>query len=203
MPRPRAVLFDMDGTITQPLLDFPRIRREMGLDDEPILEAMARLDPSRRAQCEHILLRHEDHAAENSRLNDGCRELLDWLHAHAIGTALITRNSRRSVERVLAKHGLRFDVLLSRDDAPAKPSPEPLWLALKELAARRSSTTPWHPREAWMVGDGHHDIEAGLSAGVATVWLSHGKPRPFDAKPWQSVPDLRTLLELLRSTQVG
>ena len=38
----KAVIFDLDGTITQPCLDFSLIRREMGMQDnpEPILEAM-------------------------------------------------------------------------------------------------------------------------------------------------------------------
>lgn len=198
LPRPRALLLDMDGTITQPLLDFPLIRREMGIGEQPILETMALLPPERRAECEAILLRHEDHAAEHSRLNPGCAELLDWLRDHAIPTALVTRNSRRSVERVLARHGLRFDVLLTRDDAPPKPSPLPLWLALRRLAALRSSAA--RPGEAWMVGDGHHDIEAGLAAGMPTIWISHGKPRAFAAAPWRALPDLPALLDLLRST---
>jgi FMN phosphatase YigB (HAD superfamily) len=49
-----------------------------------------------------------------------------------------------------------------------------------------------------MVGDGHHDIEAGIAAGMPTVWVSHGQPRRFAAEPWQTVPDLPGLLDLLR-----
>ena len=40
---PRAVLFDMDGTLTEPMLDFPRIKAEMGIGDRPILEALAEM----------------------------------------------------------------------------------------------------------------------------------------------------------------
>src|SRR5689334_12399618 len=94
---PRAILFDMDGTLTEPMLDFPKIKAEMGIGARPILEALAEMSPHLRAQAEAVLLRHEDHAAENSTLNPGCRELLDHLTGHSIPTALITRNSRRSV----------------------------------------------------------------------------------------------------------
>ena len=75
---PTAVLLDMDGTLTEPMLDFPRIKADMGIGDRPILEALAELDAAARSAAEAALLRHEDRAAENSTLNPGCRELLDW-----------------------------------------------------------------------------------------------------------------------------
>ena len=40
---PKAILFDMDGTLTAPMLDFPRIKAEMGIGERPILEALAEL----------------------------------------------------------------------------------------------------------------------------------------------------------------
>ena len=30
MPSPRAVIFDLDGTLTEPVLDFDAIRAEIG-----------------------------------------------------------------------------------------------------------------------------------------------------------------------------
>jgi phosphoglycolate phosphatase-like HAD superfamily hydrolase len=48
-----------------------------------------------------------------------------WLRENAMPTALITRNSRASVNVVLAKHGLVFDVVMSREDGKFKPDPEP------------------------------------------------------------------------------
>src|SRR5207244_555853 len=92
--RPRAVLFDMDGTLTRPMLDFPRIKSEMGIGQRPILEALAELDAAARRAAEAVLLRHEEEAAAGSSLNEGCRDVLGWLAARNIPTALITRNSR-------------------------------------------------------------------------------------------------------------
>src|SRR6478672_3520129 len=86
---PRAILFDMDGTLTEPMLDFPRIKAEMGIGARPILEALAEMSPEARAPAEAVLLRHEDHAAGNSTLNPGCRELLHHLREMSIATALI------------------------------------------------------------------------------------------------------------------
>lgn len=190
--QPRALLLDMDGTLTRPTLDFAAIRAEMGIGDQPILEAMATLPPRQRARAEAVLAAHEERAAVASELNDGCASVLGWCAARGVPTALITRNSRWSVDVFLRRHGLRFDLTLSRDDGLLKPDAAPV-----RHACRRFGVAA---REAWMVGDGVHDVEAGLSAGAATVWISHGRPRPFAPEPWRTVAGLGDLLALLGPT---
>ncbi|MCK5272001.1 MAG: hypothetical protein KAJ52_05470, partial [Sedimentisphaerales bacterium] len=61
-----AVIFDLDGTLTQPYLDFDQIRSEIGNIDGPILEAMEQMPPPQRRKALEILHRHEQEAAENS-----------------------------------------------------------------------------------------------------------------------------------------
>ena len=188
--RPKAILFDMDGTLTEPMLDFPRIKAEMGIGALPILEALAEMAPAERRAAETILLRHEERAAALSTLNPGCRELLACLRDRGIRTALITRNSLLSVQTVVKRHELPISVLISRDDGPFKPDPHPLRLACRQLDVSES--------DAWMVGDGQYDVEAGLAADVKTVWVSHRRERPFTAEPWQVAADLFAVTELVR-----
>jgi HAD superfamily hydrolase (TIGR01549 family) len=188
--RPRALLFDMDGTLTEPMLDFPRIKAEMGIGDRPILEALAEMDARRRDAAEAVLLRHEQHAAEHSTLNPGCRELLDWLEANSIQSALITRNSRASAQTVLARHRLSFEAMVTREDPPYKPNPYPLRLACQRLGLKEP--------DVWMVGDGVFDVQAGIAAGIRTVWVTQGRSREFAAKPWKEVHGLVDLHQLLR-----
>ncbi len=190
---PKAILFDMDGTLTRPMLDFPRIKQEMGIGSRAILEAMAEMDSVRLAQCQAILDRHEQHAAEHSQLNDGCAETLSLLKTWDVGMALITRNSRQSVETVLVKHGLVFAHVFSRETEPPKPHPHALQLACGLLDVTID--------EAWMVGDGRYDIEAGTAAGMKTVWISHGKEKDFPAQPWRTVSDLWAFIELLKQCE--
>jgi HAD superfamily hydrolase (TIGR01509 family) len=187
---PHAILFDMDGTLTEPLLDFPAIKAELNIGHRPILEALADMDDDRRAAAETILDRHERRAAESSTLNPGCEALLQWLADHAIPTAVITRNSRACAQIVAARHGLTFDTLITREDGPFKPDPAPLLLACRRLNVA--------PADAWMVGDGQYDVEAGHAAGVPTVWLSHGRARTFAATPWRVVDDLTQLIAQLK-----
>lgn len=193
--RPRAILFDMDGTLTEPMLDFGRIKAEIGIGDRPILEALAEMEAEARAVAERILHHHEERAAVGSTLNAGCESLLDWIESAGIRTALITRNSRRSVDVVVARHGLSFEVLITREDGRFKPDPTPLLLACERLGVA--------PEGAWMVGDGRYDVEAGHAAGTRTVWVSHGRPRPFEAEPWLTVTDLQHLAETLKRCPGG
>jgi HAD superfamily hydrolase (TIGR01549 family) len=188
---PRALLFDMDGTLTCPYLDFPRMKEEMGIPlDEPILEAMARMDDVQRDRASAILLQHEETAAAQSALNAGCRELLDRVQRLQIPTALITRNSRASVRTVLERHSLSMKVLITRQDGPAKPDPAPLRLACARLGVECA--------DAWMIGDGRYDVQAALAAGARAVWLSHGAQRAFPEAPWRTVADLGELAALLQ-----
>jgi HAD superfamily hydrolase (TIGR01549 family) len=187
---PRAILFDMDGTLTQPLLDFDLIRRDIGIGNSPILESIAKMTADDKIIAERILHGHEQRAAEASTLNPGCRELLVWLAQAGVATALVTRNTRQSVDTVFRRHGLHFDICITREDGKFKPDPAPLFLACEKIGVK--------PADAWMVGDGYHDIEAGVAARIRTVWVSHGGPRTFAAEPAHVVNDLlelRTFLE--------
>jgi phosphoglycolate phosphatase-like HAD superfamily hydrolase len=180
----------MDGTLTEPMLDFPRIKSDMGIGDGPILESLVLLDDARRRQAESILLRHEDLAAEKSTLNPGCRDLLDWLAAEKIPVALVTRNCRQCADTVIRRHGLQIPIRITRNDGLFKPSPAPLHLACRQLGVESA--------DAWMVGDGQYDVEAAAAAGIRSVWISHDKPRHFDAEPWMTVPNLTELCEILK-----
>jgi len=180
----------MDGTMTEPLLDFDLIRSEMGIGDgEPILEAMEKLRGRRLTEARAVLHQHENHAAGAAVLSRGCRELMQWLHRKQIRTALITRNSRQCAKIVLRLHELSLDAVITRDDGPYKPDPKSVLLACRKLRVE--------PADVWLVGDGRYDVEAGVAAGVRTVWLSLGRKRKFVAEPWKSVRDLIAVKKLL------
>src|SRR5205823_4450307 len=47
-PRYSLIIFDMDGTLTEELLDFPRIRADLNLGPGGILEQLAGMPPDQR-----------------------------------------------------------------------------------------------------------------------------------------------------------
>jgi HAD superfamily hydrolase (TIGR01509 family) len=164
-----AVIFDLDGTLTLPYLDFDAIRAEIGLPSGPILESLERLDAASRARAEQILHRHEAIAAENSRLRDGAGDTLARLRERGVAVGILTRNSRRSIEQVLRKHGIAVDATWCRDDGAIKPAPEPVFRLCEKLGVP--------PERTWVVGDHLFDMLAGGRAGAQTVFMLGDRDR--------------------------
>jgi HAD superfamily hydrolase (TIGR01549 family) len=162
-----GILFDMDGVLVRQRLDFSAIKREIFGDAEGyILERMALLPPSERERAEAILEQHETAAAAEAEAMDGILPFLQWMEGRGLRRGLVTRNSRKSVDMVLSRLSLRFDAVVTREDAPPKPSPEPVWLACRRMALR--------PAEVVFVGDFEFDMLAGRRAGARTVLLRSG-----------------------------
>ncbi|MCP4711432.1 MAG: HAD family phosphatase, partial [Planctomycetes bacterium] len=118
-----AVLFDLDGTLTKPYLDFDQIRRDIGITQGPILEAMAQMTPEQQLRANNILIQHELDAANNSLLHPGVQQMLANIRQKNRSVALVTRNSPDSVKRICHIHNLEFDSVVTREDGPVKPDP--------------------------------------------------------------------------------
>jgi HAD superfamily hydrolase (TIGR01509 family) len=188
---PRAVIFDLDGTLTEPLLDFDSMRAEIGLPAGlPILEQLAVGDEALRARGEEILRRHEREAIERATLADGCVELLAALRARAVPAAILTRNTQEAVAHFVRKFdlGATFVARYTREDGPPKPSPEGVFRLCRALGVA--------PVDALVVGDYKFDVLAGRNAGCRTALVT--VESIADLEDWGS-PDLvvRTLRQLL------
>ena len=161
MKKITAVIFDLDGTLTQPYLDFDQIRAEIGDIDGPILEAMEQMSADDRRNAEEILHRHERLAARESQLNHGVKELFTWLRVRQMGIGLVTRNCRESVNQVSRIHNLTFDSIFTRDDGPAKPDPFPVLQVCRDMQVQ--------PADSVVVGDYVFDLISGRRAGAWSV----------------------------------
>ncbi len=170
MSKRAAVIFDLDGTLTKPYLDFDAIRREIGIAKGPILEAISEMDAAGQRDAEVILLRHEWEAARNATLYDGAVETVAACREMGYGTGILTRNARAVVDYVLGEHGFVVDAIRTREDGAIKPSAEPVLSICRELQA--------DPARSWMVGDYLFDILSGKSAGTRTVLMIGDGPEP-------------------------
>jgi len=182
-----AVIFDLDGTLTKPYLDFDAIRREIGIASGTILEAVAAMPPTERPRAEAILQRHEWDAAHNATLHDGAAETVAACRAGGHSVAVLTRNARAVVDFVLRRFGLVFDAIRTREDGAIKPSAEPVLSICEQLKA--------DPSQSWMVGDYLFDILSGQAAGARTVLMIGDGERPEYADKADFV--IRRLPELL------
>ena len=166
-----AILFDFDGTLTQPgALDFAVIKKELGCPlDRPVLEYIESVyDPQVKAQYFEALERFESQGAADSRPNPGAEDLILMIRSKDIPLALITRNSLVSVRTALKNFDNLslndFDVVITRDDPVApKPEPDGILLVAQQFKVK--------PQEILMVGDFIFDIQAGQNAGTLTAHL--------------------------------
>jgi HAD superfamily hydrolase (TIGR01509 family) len=172
--RIKAVIFDLDGTITQPFFDFDAIRLEMGYppDAGPILELMEKMTPMQREEAEKILHAHEEKAVAESALNPGAKETLEALRSRGIRIGILTRNKRQNAFAVAEKHGLKFDAVVGREDGPVKPDA----FGVSHICERFAIM----PQESLVVGDYLFDLLCARSAGAIPVLLkNHHKADEF------------------------
>lgn len=194
---PRAVLFDLDGTLIDSAPDLAGaandMRRARGLDDlayavlRPMVGSGARGmvgrafgvapdDAAFAALREEFLSRYEARMTQETRVFPAVEPLLAALSSHGLPWGIVTNKASRFSEPLVESLGLgaRAAVLVSGDTtAHAKPHPAPLL-----EAARRMSI---EPGGCWYVGDDLRDVQAGRAAGMRTVvaawgYLGDGEP---------------------------
>lgn len=192
-----AVIFDLDGTITRPTLDFDEIRRQIGLsaDCGSILTAIERMPADRQAQAIKILHDHEEHAAIHSSLNPGAPDVLSKLRKRALPLGILSRNSRKSIDTVLSKHKLSFDMILSREDGPAKPDAYGIHKFCEFVGVRAD--------QVLLVGDYMDDLLTAHNAGAVSVLMkTHKNADVFEKNADFTIDHLDELLEIIDNSNV-
>lgn len=164
-PRFQALIFDMDGTLTEPVLDFGAIRRELELGPGDLAHQILALPEESRRHAWSVIEVHEERAMREQSLQTGAVELLARCRQEAVRLGLLTRNARRSVEHLCARYGLSFDIAITREFPSMKPHPGPILHMLQawEIA----------PAAVLMTGDYLHDIECGRTAGTRTCFFQN------------------------------
>jgi phosphoglycolate phosphatase len=191
IPLPRAVLFDLDGTLSDSLPDIhaalDTARRELGLPGVTpeqvrgwvgcgaamlVAHSLGHDDetaPDVRRVLPRFLAIYESHADERSTLYPGVGEALDLLRAHGVRLAVTTNKPARAADALLAGLGVleRFEVVVTPDLAGTrKPDAAFIRFALERLGVAAG--------DALVVGDGLPDLHAARGAGVACVALLGG-----------------------------
>jgi HAD superfamily hydrolase (TIGR01509 family) len=188
----RAVIFDLDGTLTQPYLDFDQIRGEMGLerDGGPILEAMEKMTPPQRQRAEAILHSHEEKAVAESKLNAGAKEALAAIRERGIHIGVLTRNRKDNAWAVANKHGLHFDAVVGREDGPVKPHTFGVLHLCRGFAVE--------PAQTLLVGDYLFDLLCARAAGAIPVLIAnHERAGEFAEHADFTVASLMELLPII------
>jgi HAD superfamily hydrolase (TIGR01509 family) len=188
----KAVIFDLDGTITEPYFDFDAIREEIGIDRHggPILEAMEKMTPQQRERAETILHFHEEKAVTESSLNPGAKETLEALRRRGIHIGILTRNRKCNAHAVAERHSLYFDAVVGREDGPVKPHAFGVLHLCDRFAVR--------PKETMLVGDYLFDLLCARAAGAIPVLITnHDRAAEFAHHADFTVQTLHELLPIV------
>jgi phosphoglycolate phosphatase len=189
----RAFIFDFDGTLAIPNIDFSLMRqrvdviaRRYGVDPLGVkhLYILEMIDTVRahlgsgsdqngeafHREAHDAILTLEIDCARRGGLLPGAIEVLQVLRQQGFKTAVVTRNSGSAVRTTCAAIDTVCDVFLPREAVRfVKPHPEHLQRALEALQVAAE--------HAVMVGDGPIDIQAGKALGLKTIAVLTGGDR--------------------------
>lgn len=220
VPRPEAVLFDLDGTLVDSVHDlaaalgqfltpvgFPPIRGKdirhwMGGDAIDLIVGLHRdfgpeLPTGLRLEdlAARFLDFYDSWSGDSLRLFDGIRDLLETLNSRDVRIGVCTNKRSMLSERILGKLGILhfIDAVAGGDVTPfKKPDPAPVLYALERIKVA--------PDRAIMVGDSINDIAAARAAGIALViGVDYGYPRDINELSAADirVPTVAALREVL------
>jgi len=214
---PRAILFDLDGTLADTAPDLAAavnlLRTVRGLEPtayellRPTASAGARgmigaafgLKPGDDGFVElreGFFDNYQAAMAVHSTLFPGIVELLAGIEEAGLQWGIVTNKPARFTDPLLPQIGLGHAACIISGDttAHAKPHPAPLLEAAERLGLP--------PQQCWYVGDDLRDIQAGQAAGMPSIGCGWGYCGPVEPLSWNADLVLDTpeqLLALMRS----
>jgi len=186
----KTVLFDFDGTLAKLNIDFQHMRKEVLqiassygigpnlLETKFVLEMInsvsdklnhksTRESENFKNEAINFIENMETRAAEDGELFENTKELLTFLKANGLSTAVVSRNCEKAIFLVFPDILMYCDAVFCRDKvANVKPHPQHLHTAINILQAS--------PPRTLMVGDHPLDIETGRNAGTFTAGVLTG-----------------------------
>ncbi len=169
-----AWIFDLDGTLTNPVHDFDLMRRELGMPaDADILQTLAATSGAEKQRLTRELDVLEEFYAKQAAAALGVQSLIEYLANKGCSLGIFTRNTKDmailSLEAIGVAQFFNHQHIIGRDEAPHKPEPQGIFDLLGQWQLPVS--------ESVMIGDYMFDLQAGRAAKATTVHVSKDQQR--------------------------
>ena len=211
----RAVIFDLDGTLTDTLQDLcnstnyalrqmgwrerslGEVRRFVGngvrkLIERAVPEGISEADSE---HCFSIFQQHYLlHCQDTTCLYDGVAEMLRDVHTAGLRTAIVSNKLQAGVDELYQTffHDVVDVAIGEREGIRRKPAPDMVELALQELGVDKF--------EAVYVGDSEVDVRTALNSGlpcISVLWGFRDRDELQEAGATLFINHPRELLEIL------
>jgi phosphoglycolate phosphatase len=211
---PRAILFDLDGTLIDSAADITRavnellashnfpplpVNRVKGMIGGGIRKLVERAFVASGARLADAMIEEANrgmasiyrrHLTHSTQLRLGAAETVAYCHGIGIRLGLVTNKPQVFAREILVYFGLaeRFGAIVGGDAVGhLKPAPDGLLFALEQLGVEAD--------EALVVGDSGADVTAARAAGMPVVLVRGGYTKvPVEALDADIICD--SLLEL-------
>lgn len=168
----KGIIFDMDGTLTVPIIDFIKIRSELNIPpDRDLSEEINSRPEPHRSEGWKLIEAFEEEAAINNRFQPGAPATLNRFCNAGIKLGVITRNRLANCKILFEELDVSFEPVLTREFPFIKPSPKPCLHIIEQWDLA--------PHECLMVGDYVHDLECGAGAGAKTCFFRNPGKEDF------------------------
>ncbi|CCG84361.1 protein of unknown function [Taphrina deformans PYCC 5710] len=195
-PTLKALIFDMDGTLTKPQnYMFQEMRRALGIKkSQDILGSIEELPDSQQDKAHEKIRDIERKAMSDMAPQDGLSPLMKYLDTTTLFRGICTRNFHEPTQYLLRTYlrDHQISPVLTREFTPAKPSPRPL----EHICAA------WNirPSECIMVGDGVDDLVSAKAAGMDSILLQNEENKHLvdSHEPSYVVHDLSEIISIVK-----
>ena len=184
-----TVVFDLDGTLLDPLEDLKNsvnfalrecgmpertkddIRRFLGNGMEFLMERavpQGREHPQFERACQVFREYYSIHCNDNTCLYNGVKDVLEWLRRHKINVAIVSNKPDFAVQelREIYFNEMADLAVGEKTGISRKPAPDMVEHALKELNVAKET--------AVYVGDSEVDIRTAANSGLPCISVTWG-----------------------------
>lgn len=188
---PRAVLFDLDGTLIDSAPDLAaatnKVLTENGLEPLSVDQVRSMIGhgvaklvqralrargttlekPALNPFVDRMMEFYMQALTDKTELLPHAREIVAYYKDKGVKTGVVTNKPYKATVGILAYFGIELDVVIGGDQVEnKKPSPDIVELALARLEVAAS--------DALLVGDSAADVGAAKAAGVPVLVVSGG-----------------------------